>query len=117
MSTGTGDRRQTPRVPHKQFAQAAQHDDATGVRNEILGVTADMSEGGLRFEAQDGFKEGSEINISFSVGEEIIEADGRVVHFTPRDDGSVTMGIQFVNLSESDQRFIENYCRSKSAHQ
>ena len=110
----SGDRRKTPRITLRQLAQASGSDAETGERSELMGTTADISEGGVRFEAGQGFREGSEVSISFAVGEDIVEATGRVIHFTPQDDGTVGMGIQFLGLSESDKRFIENYCRSKA---
>lgn len=115
MNTADADeRRRQPRITLKQLAQAMGRDFETGEPSEVMGTTADISEGGVRFEAERGFKEGSQVSISFSVGEEIIEAVGQVVHFTPREDGAVSMGLKFVNLSESDQRFIENFCRSRT---
>jgi c-di-GMP-binding flagellar brake protein YcgR len=115
MDTDNGaERRRQPRITLKQLAQAMGRDLETGEPSEVMGTTADLSEGGVRFEAERGFKEGSQVSISFSVGEEIIEAVGQVVHFTPREDGVVSMGLKFVDLSESDQRFIENFCRTRS---
>ena len=109
----TDDRRKTPRITLRQLAHAAGHDPESGQHGEVIGATADVSEGGLRFQAQRGFKEGAEVSISFAVGDEIVEAIGRIAHFSPQKGGDVSVGIQFLHLSESDRRFIENYCRTK----
>ena len=37
-----------------------------------------------------------------------------VLCFASNDDGSVSMGISFTNLSDADQMFIEKYCRIRS---
>ena len=78
-----------------------------------MGSTADVSQGGLRFEAQEALDVGSDIALSFAVGERIIEATAQVVHFESGGDGAVSMGVRFTNLSPVDQSFIEKYCRTR----
>lgn len=110
----TEERRISPRIKLRQLAQVSQEDSATGMRNEIMGSTGDISEHGVRIEADQGFQAGAEVLISFAVGEKIVEAKGQVVHFTAKPDGMASMGIKFTDLPEDDQKFIETYCRTKS---
>ena len=111
----TAERRKKPRIPLKQLAQASHEDTETGSRNEIMGTTHDVSEGGVRFEAGQAMEVGSELTTSFAMGEQIVEANGQVIHFAPKYDGTASMGIKFTGLSESHWKLIENYCRNKAS--
>ena len=109
-----GDRRKHPRSGLIQLAEADGNEPIAAQPVQIMGTTVDLSEGGLRFRGQEGFKEGSAVTIVFSVGEEIIEAGGRVAHYSPQDNGDIDMGIEFTHLSNRARSVIESYCRAKA---
>ena len=108
------DRRREPRIDHKRLAHVAQDSVGAEYNEEIMGNTADLSMGGVRFEGHDGFKEGSHVRVSFAIDDNVVEANGQVVHFTPKEDGTVTMGIKFLGLSEVNRKLLLDYCQTRS---
>ncbi len=107
------ERRKSTRVPLNQLAQASEENPETGVREDTLGATMDVSTGGIRFEAKSDIDIGNDLLVSFAVGENIVRASGRVIHFLTKADGSVSMGIQFSELTEGDRDFLESHCQEK----
>ncbi|MEW6357038.1 MAG: PilZ domain-containing protein [Planctomycetota bacterium] len=106
------ERRKHARAKLRQVAQAGQQ-DAEGARHEIMASTKDVSEGGVRLEARAAFDIGSDIQVTFAMGEEIVEAKGSVANFMIQEDGTVSMGVRFSDLSPDSRKRIEDYCKKK----
>jgi PilZ domain len=107
------ERRKCPRVPLNQLAQASEENAETGL-HDTLGATRDVSIGGIRFEASSDIDVGKDLLISFAVGENIVRANGQVIHFHTKPDGTVSMGIQFSELTEGDREFLQGHCSEES---
>ena len=107
----TDERRKIPRFRLKGTARANPRSAETGVPEDIHGDITDISEGGVRFEADTALEVGTEVMIRFAVGDQTVEAAGQVVHVATTGSGSAMLGIKFTNLSPLDKRFIEKYCQ------
>ncbi|NOZ19497.1 MAG: PilZ domain-containing protein [Planctomycetes bacterium] len=110
------ERRKHTRAKLRQIAQASQQ-DAESTQHELMASTKDVSEGGVRLEARGAFEIGSDIQVTFAMGEEILEAKGNVANFTIQEDGTVSMGVRFSDLSEDSRKLIEEYCKKKLSEQ
>lgn len=107
----TEERRGTPRVRIVQIAEWIQEDSPqSGTPNKLLGHAVDLSTGGVRFEAQLGFRVGSTVIINFAVDGRIVAAKGKVVHFMVGNDGKASVGLKFTALHDADRQLIEDYC-------
>lgn len=105
------ERRKKPRIAIRDTAKIVQKDEKTGKKVAGTGVAADVSEGGIRVQGREVLDPYREVEISFTLGDTIIEAKGRVRHLTFNRRGNVAMGIQFEGLAEKDKKLIERLCR------
>ncbi|MEW6360066.1 MAG: PilZ domain-containing protein [Planctomycetota bacterium] len=108
------ERRRHPRAPLRQIVQVSQAAPDSSQTYGVMGSTADVSQGGLRLEAQQSFAEGSLIALSFAMGERIVEAVAEVVYSAATNDGLFRMGVRFTGMSSVDRIFIEKYCYLRS---
>jgi len=75
---------------------------------DLLGVSRDLSVGGIRFEAV-----GCEINfgdvlrVTFNVGDHTIVAVGKVVWATEMDPITTEVGIEFIEIDPAMLRLLE----------
>jgi hypothetical protein len=66
---------------------------------DLLGVSRDMSTGGIRFEAVGCEIElGEVLRVTFSVGDQTVVAIGRVVWSTEIDPMTLDVGLEFVEI-------------------
>ncbi len=76
---------------------------------DLLGVSRDVSSGGIRFEAV-----GCEINlgdvlrITFSIGENTVVAVGHVIWATELDPLTTDVGIEFIEIDPMALRILED---------
>ena len=103
------ERRQNPRFRVTQAAKLVPKD--ADLPAEIMGRADNISEHGMRVVARRGLEVGTDIDVRFAVGDQILEASAEIVRATATDDGSTDMGIKFNSLSPIDQKFLEQYCR------
>jgi hypothetical protein len=74
----------------------------------LLGVSSDVSVGGIRFQAVGcEIDMGDVIRVTFNVGEQTLEAIGRVVWSTEVDPITLDVGLEFVEIDPVDLRLIE----------
>ncbi len=69
-----------------------------------LGVTLDLNEFGIKVQASEPIPLGERFRFSLAVGDEVIEATGKVVHINRALNGTFEMGIEFVEIYA---RYIE----------
>ena len=83
---------------------------------DLLGVSRNVSAGGIRFEAV-----GCEVNlgdvlrVTFNVGEHTVIAVGKVVWATEMDPITTDVGIEFLEIDPSMLRLIEEVSDEASA--
>lgn len=109
----TDEKRRTPRITFKGLVHCEQVDVSRLSHNETMGRTLDISEGGILLEALQHFPLLSQIDFGIAVGDEIIDAKGKVIHLSQKEDGKIHMGIQFVEIRDEDKEKLREYCRKK----
>jgi hypothetical protein len=88
------ERRKYRRIGTDQVISFAPVDD-----RDLLGVSRDMSIGGIRFEAVGCEIElGETLRVTFSVGEQTVVAIGRVIWSTEIDAMALDVGLEFVEI-------------------
>ena len=103
------DRRKYQRIATDQVISFAPVD-----ARDLLGVSRNLSKGGIRFEAV-----GCEINIqdvlriTFNVGDHTVVAVGTVVWATEMDPITTDVGIEFIEIDPTVMRLLEEFSWSE----
>lgn len=100
-------RRDEPRVPIS-LRIALQFESMEDI---IENKTLDLSSKGCFIRTRDVQPEGTSLKLRLNIGSRAVHLDGVVAHSVPVDDDSMTipgMGIEFTDLDESGQAFIED---------
>jgi len=75
---------------------------------DLLGVSRNLSLGGIRFEAVGcEIDLGDTLRVTFNVGEETVVAVGRVVWSTEIDPITTDVGLEFIEIDAEAARMIE----------
>ncbi len=108
MQPGTKDslnKRKYARIDTDQVISFSHVDE-----RELLGVSRDLSQGGIRFEALGcEIALGDVLRITFNVGDHTAVATGRVKWCTEMDPISMDVGIEFLDVVEDTVRLIEEF--------
>ncbi len=97
------DRRKYPRIPTDQVISYAPVDS-----RDQLGVSSDVSAGGIRFQAVGcEIALGDTIRVTFNVGEHQVVAVGRVSWATETDPITVDVGLEFIEIDPVALRLLE----------
>ena len=104
------DRRKYTRIGTDQVISFAPV-DARG----YLGVSTDVSPGGIRFQAVGcEIDMGEVIRVTFDVGDPTLEAIGRVVWATDVDPLTLDVGLEFMEIDPLDLQLIEQEAQDAS---
>ncbi|MEN8183502.1 MAG: PilZ domain-containing protein [Myxococcota bacterium] len=80
---------------------------------DALGVSSDVSPGGIRFQAVGcEIEMGAVIRVTFNVGDQTLEAVGRVVWSTEMDPITLDVGLEFVEIDPWDLQLLEQEAQS-----
>jgi c-di-GMP-binding flagellar brake protein YcgR len=103
MGEKTADRRKYRRIGTDQVISFAPVD-----ARDLLGVSRDVSRGGIRFEAVGCEIElGDVLRVTFNVGDHTVVAVGRVVWSTEVDPLSTDVGIEFIEVDPAAQEILD----------
>jgi len=76
---------------------------------DLLGVSRDMSTGGIRFEAVGcEIEMGETLRVTFSVGDQTVVAVGRVAWSTEIDPLTLDVGMEFVEIDPEAVDMLDN---------
>jgi c-di-GMP-binding flagellar brake protein YcgR len=78
-----------------------------------LGVTLDLNEFGLRVQHADAFSVGDRFRFHIALGDDMIDAVGRVVHVARALNGTYEAGIEFLEVSPGAVESIRKHCLSR----
>ena len=102
-SSGKRERRCNPRIPIGDLVSFTTFAGAPG-----LGDGRDVSLGGIRFTAVGcRLNEGDLLQVSFNIGEETVDAVGRVVRSRKLDDITLEIGLDFLRIAPWAARLLE----------
>jgi len=104
MGNSSGvDRRKYRRIETDQVISFAPVD-----ARDLLGVSRDVSSGGIRFEAVGCEIEMNEIlRVTFSIGQQTVVAIGRVAWATELDPLTLDVGIEFVEIDPTAVELLD----------
>jgi len=104
MGNSSGvDRRKYRRIETDQVISFAPVD-----ARDLLGVSRDVSSGGIRFEAVGCEIEMNEIlRVTFSIGQQTVVAIGRVAWATELDPLTLDVGIEFVEIDPAAVELLD----------
>jgi len=76
---------------------------------DLLGVSRDLSSGGIRFEAVGcEIDMGDVLRVTFNVGESTVEAVGKVVWSTEMDPITMDVGLEFISIDPEAVRLLDD---------
>jgi hypothetical protein len=75
------------------------------------GVTLDLNEFGVRVQYTTSFSIGDRYRFSIAIGDELVEAVGRVVQVSQALNGTYEAGIEFLEVSERAVEVIRRHTR------
>ena len=106
----TSDRRKYRRIATDQVISFAPVET-----RDLLGVSRNVSPGGIRFEAVGcEINLGDDLRITFNVGEHTVVAVGRVVWATEMDPITTDVGIEFLEIDPTVLRLLEEASNAAS---
>ena len=98
------DRRKYRRIATDQVISFAPIDT-----RDLLGVSRDVSSGGIRFEAVGcEIDLGDDLRITFNIGEHTVVVVGRVVWATEMDPLTTDVGIEFLEIDPAVLQLLED---------
>ena len=71
-----------------------------------MGRTIDLSRSGVRFKVSTGLEEGDLLELEIGAGEELVQAEARVVHVELAEGGRLDIGAEFTSLSRQDRAVL-----------
>jgi c-di-GMP-binding flagellar brake protein YcgR len=97
------DRRKYSRIATDQVISFAPVEE-----RDLLGVSRDLSTGGIRFEAVGcEIDQGDVLRVTFNVGDRTVEAVGKVVWSTDTDPITTDVGLEFIEIDPDAIRMLE----------
>lgn len=103
MKSSGGERRKYHRIPTDQVISYAEAD-----RGDQLGVSKDLSRGGIRFEAIGcEISLGDVLRVTFNVGPHTLSAVGLVTWSTELDPLTLDIGVEFIEIDPAALRLLE----------
>ncbi len=97
------DRRKYSRIATDQVISFAPVEE-----RDLLGVSRDVSTGGIRFEAVGcEIDHGDILRVTFNVGDRTVEAVGRVIWSTDTDPITTDIGLEFIEIDPDAVRLLE----------
>ena len=96
------DRRMSTRVDSGHLVIHTDVAETDPNRTLGIGVTIDINEFGLKVQSREAMPLGERFRFSVAVGDQIIEASGKVVHVGRALNGTFEMGIEFIDIGGSE---------------
>lgn len=97
------ERRKYSRIGTDQVISFAQVEE-----RDLLGVSKDVSTGGIRFEAVGcEIDFGDVLRVTFNIGDRTVEAVGKVVWSTESDPITTDVGLEFIEIDPEAIRLLE----------
>jgi hypothetical protein len=103
------DRRKYRRIATDQVISFAPVD-----ARDLLGVSRNLSKGGIRFEAVGcEINQGDVLRVTFNVGDHTVVAVGSVVWATEMDPITTDVGIEFIEIDPAVVRLLDEFTWSE----
>ena len=97
-------RRRTPRV---RFIRLVAYASKRRERQKVsIGRTIDLSQTGVRFQVSTGVEQGDLLELEIGAGEELIQAEARVVDVVLAEGGLREVGAEFTSLADPDRAVL-----------
>jgi len=106
------DRHKFPRIKSSNLV-SYEIIDSYQPETEGLGVTQNISLGGLMFEVGRMFPVDTVMSIEVALYDKIIKADVRVAHIREIKDGKYDIGMKFVKIDQADFNTLWDYLENK----
>jgi len=107
------ERRKHPRIETLELVSFENYETTKTELMMGMGKTLDISLGGLCLESRHALPLGSTLKLSVALGEEILEAEGRIVSLTLTEHLTVKVHIQFTSLDEEEREKLERFIKAR----
>lgn len=107
--SGFRERRREPRVKVLNLVSVDQRDDDGALTELAVGRTLDLSRRGMRLELTRPLPLRSRVRVTVALADRIVTLDGQVRHTDEMDDGTCSMGIEFIEMSSEQTEALEEF--------
>ncbi|MDH4184108.1 MAG: PilZ domain-containing protein [Nitrospinota bacterium] len=98
--------RKSPRVAKLLFTELTPFTEGGAQGTPSMGRTMNLSEGGILLEIPHTMPFDIPINIALGIEDDVVRLTGKLAHYHKKDDGSLEIGVEFVNPTENDLALI-----------
>jgi hypothetical protein len=108
--------RRYPRLSAKHLISYEYFDDENTEDIEGLGISQNLSIGGLLIEIDKNVRPGATLILEIALKEHMIRATGKVVHCTqgkPAGSSGFEVGVAFTQINKTDVDLLANYFKEK----
>ena len=105
-------RQKFPRIKSVNLTSYETADDKD-FESEGLGITQNISLGGLMLEVNKNFPVDTVIAVELALHDKTIKAKGRVMHVQEIDDNKYDLGMKFVEITQQDFNTLWEYLEQK----
>ena len=106
------DRHKFPRIKTSNLV-AYEISESFDLETEGLGITQNISLGGLMFELNRAFPVDTIIEVELALFDQVVKAKGRVIHVQALENGKYDLGMKFVEISQPDFNVLWEYLEQK----
>ncbi len=103
------ERRMYPRIDTIELVSYENYETTKTELMQGMGKTVDLSLGGVCFESTHALPLGSEIKLSFALGDSVVETSGQIVSLNLTSDLHVMIHVRFGELPDSDRQILSDY--------
>ena len=99
--------RKSTRLESDQFISYRLYDSEDRVCEEGMAKTVNISRSGVAVENRTEFDVGAKIELTIALTEDLVKTEGVVRNVDKKDESAYQIGIEFVNISDSEIKQLE----------
>ena len=98
--------RKSPRVAKLLFTEVTPFTEGGAQGTPSMGRTINISQGGVLMELPHTMPFEIPIHVALGIEDDVVRLKGKLAHYHKNDDGTVEIGVEFVNPSKKELELI-----------
>ncbi|MDH5757852.1 MAG: PilZ domain-containing protein [Nitrospinota bacterium] len=99
--------RKSQRVAKLLFAEITPFSEGGAQGTPSMGRTINISGGGILMELPHTMPFEIPVNLALGIEDDVARVKGKLAHYHKNDDGTIEIGVEFVDLSKRDKELID----------
>lgn len=105
------ERRKSERVSKLTLVSYKHYDKEEKLDSQGIGRTADISKHGLRLQMPEKFEEGTTLDVTVAIEEDIVDFLATVIYTKQIDDELFDVGLEILSASDKSKIILKNYIK------